>query len=53
MATRTKDDYPSFEWDPEKAKRNIRKHQVSFAEASIVFSDPLAITLHDADHSTH
>ena len=29
-------------WDPKKAKSNIRKHHVSFTEASTVFEDPYA-----------
>jgi hypothetical protein len=30
-----------FEWDPAKAASNLRKHGVSFDEASTVFGDPL------------
>jgi uncharacterized DUF497 family protein len=40
-----------FEWDPEKAKRNFRKHRVSFDEAVTVFYDPLSATFDDPDHS--
>jgi uncharacterized DUF497 family protein len=40
-----------FEWDPEKEVRNLRKHGVSFEEASAVFGDPLAATIPDAKHS--
>ena len=40
-----------FEWDSEKAAANLRKHRVSFEEASSVFGDPLAVTFHDPDHS--
>jgi uncharacterized DUF497 family protein len=40
-----------FEWDPDKAARNLAKHGVSFAEAATVFGDPLAITYFDPDHS--
>ena len=40
-----------FEWDPEKAKLNVRKHKVSFEEAVTVFYDPLSATFNDADHS--
>ena len=40
-----------YEWDPEKAKRNLRKHGVSFEEAATVFLDPLAMTYPDPDHS--
>ena len=41
-----------FEWDPYKAAENVRKHGVSFSEASSVFSDELADTSPDPDHST-
>jgi uncharacterized DUF497 family protein len=40
-----------YEWDPGKAKENLRKHGVSFEEAATVFLDPLAITFPDPDHS--
>ena len=40
-----------FEWDPEKATRNLAKHGVSFHEAATVFGDPLALTYFDPDHS--
>ena len=40
-----------FEWDGEKAKRNITKHGVGFEEAVSVFFDPLAATFDDPDHS--
>ena len=41
----------TFEWDPQKADLNLRKHGVSFREASTVFADPVAVTAHDPDHS--
>ena len=37
----------TFEWDDPKAEENLRKHGVSFSEASTVFADPLARTLAD------
>ena len=40
-----------FEWDPKKAEKNIKKHGVTFQEASTVFGDPLAISFPDPDHS--
>jgi uncharacterized protein len=40
-----------FRWDPEKAAANERKHGITFHEAASVFSDPLAITYLDPDHS--
>ncbi len=33
-----------FEWDPDKSDANLKKHGISFHEASTVFGDPLAIT---------
>jgi len=40
-----------FEWDPEKAKQNYKKHRVYFEEAATVFYDPLSATFNDPDHS--
>ena len=40
-----------FKWNPNKAKKNIEKHGVSFDEAATVFSDPLSMTYDDPDHS--
>ena len=40
-----------YEWDPKKAAANLKKHKVSFSEAIAVFSDPLALTFDDPDHS--
>ncbi|RZB34629.1 MAG: uncharacterized protein SRB1_00397 [Desulfobacteraceae bacterium Eth-SRB1] len=41
----------NFEWNPNKAKKNIAKHGVPFDEAATVFSDPLSITYDGPDHS--
>lgn len=41
----------SFEWDPDKAAKNLKKHQVAFDEAATVFDNPLALIFHDVDHS--
>jgi len=41
----------NFEWDEEKAKKNLRNHQVSFEEAKVVFKDPFLITYPDPKHS--
>lgn len=41
----------NYEWDHEKAKRNLEKHGVSFEEAATVFDDPLYVDFHDPDHS--
>jgi uncharacterized protein len=40
-----------FEWDENKARLNLRKHQVSFEEAKTVFNDALLITFPDILHS--
>jgi uncharacterized DUF497 family protein len=40
-----------LEWDARKARENLRKHRVSFEEASSVFFDPLSVTGDDPDHS--
>jgi uncharacterized DUF497 family protein len=36
-----------FEWDEEKAKENLEKHDVDFADAATVFSDTMALTIPD------
>jgi hypothetical protein len=36
-----------FEWDPRKAQLNIKRHGISFDEASTAFSDPLSRTIDD------
>ena len=41
----------TFEWDEEKAARNLKNHRISFEEAKTVFNDPLSITVADPDHS--
>jgi len=35
-----------FEWDPDKARRNRRKHRVSFEQGATVFRDPRAASLY-------
>src|SRR5258706_9631913 len=40
-----------FSWDPGKAAANLRKHDVSFDEASTVFADSLSASIPDPDHS--
>ena len=40
-----------IEWDPKKARLNLRKHKVSFEEAATALSDPMAATGADPDHS--
>jgi Uncharacterized protein conserved in bacteria len=38
-----------YEWDPAKAKANLRTHGVSFFEAVTVLEDDLALTREDSD----
>ena len=40
-----------FEWDPEKAKENLRKHRISFEQAATTFRDPHALSIFDIEHS--
>lgn len=40
-----------FDWDPRKAKANVRKHQVSFERATTIFRDPHLLSIPDEDHS--
>lgn len=40
-----------FEWDPDKATGNLRKHRVSFYEAATVFGDFFGATAVDPGHS--
>jgi len=39
-----------FDWDPDKAATNARKHGVTFEEAATVFADPLALAVQDELH---
>ena len=41
----------TYEWDPAKARANVKKHRVAFEEAAAVFLDPSALTFWDPDHS--
>ena len=40
-----------FAWNEDKAKANVRKHGISFDEASSVFADDNARMKHDPEHS--
>ena len=37
----------SFEWDSNKARANLRRHRVDFADAATIFEDDLAVTIPD------
>ena len=43
----------TFEWDEEKNRINIEKHQVSFYKAQEVFYDLNRIILKDIEHSNN
>jgi len=40
-----------IEWDPVKARTNLRKHGVDFHEAGTVLDDPLSTSFPDPGHS--
>jgi len=40
-----------YEWDPDKAADNLKKHEVDFADAAISLEDPHALTDADPDAS--
>ncbi len=40
-----------FEWDQRKADSNLKKHGITFQEATSVFADTLSVTIPDPDHS--
>ena len=37
----------TYQWDPNKARSNMRKHRVQFSDAVAVFEDESAITVED------
>ena len=41
----------NYEWDPNKAKSNFKKHGIRFADAVGVFEDENAITIQDEHKS--
>ena len=43
--------FVEFEWSASKAASNLKKHGISFEEATTVFGDPLSYTFADPDHS--
>lgn len=42
-----------FEWDSNKAKTNVLKHNVSFEEATTVFGDSRSLTIENVSHSLY
>ena len=47
MHKRTYNGAGSYEWDPRKAKSNLIKHGIDFAEAVAVLEDEQAISISD------
>ena len=41
----------NVEWDGAKAQANLKKHNVSFEDATTIFEDPFSITREDTLHS--
>jgi uncharacterized protein len=41
----------NFEWDPAKAKANLKNHRVGFDRATEIFMDPMMLTIFDEGHS--
>ena len=41
----------TFAWDEEKQAANIKKHKITFIEATTVFDDENALVRDDPDHS--
>ncbi len=41
----------TFEWDPNKAASNAKRHGVTFKEACTAFLDLRSMTIADPDHS--
>jgi uncharacterized protein len=42
-------EYVEFEWDPRKARQNLTKHGIDFADAAVALTDELALTIPDPD----
>jgi len=40
----------NFEWDPSKARQNLRKHRVSFERTATVFVDANQVSVLDEEH---
>jgi uncharacterized DUF497 family protein len=43
--------YKEFDWDEDKYNENLKKHKITFEEASTVFEDADALILYDDIHS--
>ncbi len=42
-----------FEWDSSKSKSNLKKHGISFEEATTCFYDPMHVLIDDPDSAAH
>jgi len=42
----------NFEWNPQKAYRNIHKHGVTFEEVNNIFDGPMVLTIFDEEESS-
>jgi hypothetical protein len=42
----------SFDWDPDKAAANVRRHGITFEEADSVAASPLSLDELDTAHSS-
>ena len=40
----------NYEWDSKKAKGNLKKHGIDFADAVVALEDENALTIEDKDH---
>ena len=38
-----------FEWDPSKARQNLKKHGIDFADAAVALTDENALAIVDPD----
>jgi len=41
----------NYEWDAAKAASNLKNHNISFEEASLIFEDFFALEMFDDEHS--
>ena len=41
----------TFEWDPIKARDNLKKHRISFDRAAEIILDPATVSIPDEEHS--
>ena len=42
-----------FEWDPSKARDNLKKHKIAFERTATIFLDPDALSEFDEEESRH